>query len=122
MKVAILGASPKKDRYSYHAMQRLESAGHQVYLVHPSLEQIEGRAVYAGLGALPAGIDVLTVYVNSKAVAELEPELIAGGFKAVIFNPGTEAPGIYAHLQDAGTQCIEACTLVMLSVGTFPKF
>lgn len=122
MKVAILGASHRTDRYSYRALKMLEAAGHQVYPVHPQLEEIEGHRVYASLADLPADIELLTVYVNSKAVAELAEQIQALGLQGVIFNPGTETPSIYADLEKQGTRCVQACTLVMLSVGTFPGY
>lgn len=119
MKVAILGASAKADRYSYKALKSLQRHGHEVYLVHPAGGEIEGLPVYRSLGELPAGIDTLSVYVNSKAFAEVHGLALEYGFKRILFNPGTESPALYPVFENADCKCKEACTLVLLSIGSF---
>ncbi|MFT6873748.1 MAG: hypothetical protein ACJAVN_002770, partial [Roseivirga sp.] len=39
--------------------------------------------------------------------------------KRIIFNPGTENQELKNKAESAGIECVEACTLVMLSVGNF---
>ena len=39
--------------------------------------------------------------------------------RRVIFNPGAENPPFEQELRQAGIEPIDACTLVMLSVGTY---
>lgn len=53
MNVAILGASDKKDRYSYLALRSLMDKGHKVFPVNSSLTEIDGLKVYPSLSALP---------------------------------------------------------------------
>lgn len=117
--IALLGASPKKDRYAYKALKALEKHGHEVYLVHPTLSEIEGAQVYPHLSLLPT-VDALTLYVNPSLVQENLAAILALKPQVVIFNPGTECPEIYPELNSAQIKVLEACTLVMLSVGNFP--
>ena len=37
----------------------------------------------------------------------------------MIFNPGTENPGAYDRLKEAGIKVQEACTLVLLKTGQY---
>ncbi len=118
MTVAILGASPKTDRYAYKAQEKLLQAGYEVVGVSPSLPEI-GVPVVASIRELPPGIDTLTVYVGPKATAEISDQILAYGFRRVIFNPGTESPELMASLQAKGTEAFEACTLVLLATRQF---
>ena len=119
MNVAILGASDKPARYAYKAMKRLEESGHQVFLVNPKLEKIEGHRVYPSLLDVPKTIHTLTVYVNSSISINLVEELKTLNAKRAIFNPGSENREIYQDLQSSGTAVEEACTLVLLNTEQF---
>ena len=118
MNVAILGASPKADRYAYRAQEKLLQAGHEVVGVSPALPEI-GVPVVSSIGELPAGIDTLTIYVGPKGTAEISDEILDYGFRRVIFNPGTESPELMAALQAKGADAFEACTLVLLATRQF---
>jgi uncharacterized protein len=118
-KVAVLGASPKPERYSNRAIRLLLEKGHAVLPVHPAIPQIEGLDVVESISAIGDRVDTLTMYVSpahstrlAEAIAELKPG-------RVIFNPGTENPELYEALSAAGIPFEEACTLVLLNSGQF---
>lgn len=113
--VAILGASDKSDKYSYKAMLMLADRGHNVYLIHPTLDFIEGRKVYKNLSEIKEPIDTLTMYVNPKISSSLEKDILKLNPKRVIFNPGSENIDLEASLKKAGIFSEEACTLVLLT-------
>lgn len=119
MKVAILGASPKSDRYANMAQVRLLAHGHSVVGVNPALPDLGGVPVVRSLVDLPPEIDTLTVYVGAARSSELVDEILSYGFRRVIFNPGAENPELEATLREGGVEVLEACTLVMLSNGLF---
>jgi len=119
MRVAVLGASAKKERYSYQALLSLMEAGHQVCAVNPALSEIAGLPVYSGLAELPEDIDTVTVYLSPANSGALLEALCALKPRRVIFNPGAENPAMYAALRQAGVQVQEACTLVLLRTGQF---
>jgi len=122
MKVALLGASNKPDRYAYRALKNLLVAGHEVYPVNPALKEIEGTKVYAKLSDIPEKIDTLTLYVGPERNILMKDEIIALKPRRVVFNPGTENPALQEALQAAGIFPQVACTLVMLSINTFDKY
>jgi len=118
--VAVLGASPKENRYSNKAVRRLKAANHRVIPVNPAYEEVEGIQAFKRVqdAARAAGvIDTLTVYLAPRHL-ELE-DIIAARPKRVIFNPGTESPMAREALDEANIAWIEACTLVLLSTGQF---
>jgi predicted CoA-binding protein len=117
--VAIVGASPKPERYSNRAMHELLHHGHSVFLVHPVLKTIETFPVYPSLDELPGSVDTVTMYVSKEASASMLSSLLSIKPKRVIFNPGAENPELQAALISHGIKAVEQCTLVLLSTRQF---
>jgi len=115
----ILGASPQKERYSYLAYTTLREKGLPFVLVNPRYQDIEGYPVLADLSKVTGPVGTVSMYLapeRQEAVAEALVHLQPG---RVIFNPGSENPGLQARLMEAGIPCFQACTLVLLRTGQF---
>lgn len=119
MKVVVLGASNKPDRYSYKAVMLLKEHGHIPFPVHPALREIEGIPASASLRALPVKPDVVSVYLSAANQEKIAADILDCGARRVIFNPGAENPELAAKLTAAGIEALNACTLVMLRTGQF---
>jgi len=117
--VAVLGASPKPERYSNKAVRLLLEHEHHVIPVHPVIAEIEGLPVAASLGGIDESVDTLTVYLSPSRSTPLTKELLALHPTRVIFNPGTESLELKQALEQQGIQTEEACTLVLLNTGQF---
>lgn len=117
--VAVLGASPKPERYSNKAIRLLQEHGHRVVPVHPAIAEIEGLEVMRELAAITEPVDTLTMYVSPNISESLADQIIALNPVRVVFNPGTESPALMAALAGAGIETEEACTLVLLNTGQF---
>ncbi len=118
MSVLIIGASPKKERYSQKAMTLLLQLGHQVLLYHPKHSQIQGHKVINSLGDCPP-VDTITVYVNPTALSKMKEQVASLKPRRMIFNPGTEDEDLIAYFENCGIQTVQACTLVMLKTRKF---
>ncbi|HOY57436.1 MAG TPA: CoA-binding protein [Verrucomicrobiota bacterium] len=121
MNVAILGASNKPDRYSFKAVRMLREKGHTPYPVHPALSTVDGIPAWTSLRAIPEPIDTVTVYLSARNQEAIANDLLDGGVRRVIFNPGAENPELAEQLRQRGKEVLEACTLVLLSTGQFAK-
>ncbi len=119
MKVAILGASPKEDRYAHIAQKRLMQAGYQVIPLTPFHTEILGVPTLSSINQIQPPLDTLTLYLGSDKLTPLADEIIKLHPRRVIFNPGTESPEIESCLQQSGIKTERACTLVLLSTGQF---
>lgn len=118
--VAVLGASPKSERYSNQAIRLLRDYGHTVLPVNPAQTEIEGLPVIASVDDLKEGsVDTVTLYVGPQHSAPLLPGLLHLKPKRVIFNPGSESPYLQEALEKAGIKAEEACTLVLLRTGQY---
>jgi predicted CoA-binding protein len=120
--VFILGASDKIDRYSYQARKMLHDYNHQTILVSPRIKSVEGELVYPDLESAVASNgrpETLTIYVGASVSSGMLESILAAHPKRVIFNPGSENPGLATALKNSGAEVIEGCTLVMLRTGQF---
>ena len=117
--VVVLGASNKPLRYSNRTIRLLLEKGYLVTPVHPRLDVVEGRPVAASLQSVQRPVDTLTLYVGPQRLAPMIDEVIILKPGRVIFNPGTESEELMQRLEQAGIHWLEACTLVMLRIGTF---
>lgn len=117
--VVVLGASTKPMRYSNQAVRRLLEQGYRVTPVHPRFEEIEGLKVAKDLSQVPQPVDTLTLYVGPERMRPMIDDLIYLKPDRVIFNPGSESAELRHRLEQAGIHWLEACTLVMLRIGTF---
>lgn len=119
MNVAILGASPKSDRYANMAQKRLMQAGYRVIPVSPFYTEVLGVPSLAAINQIEPPLDTLTLYLSAEKLAPLADDIIRLHPRRVIFNPGTESSDIETRLQQAGIKTEQACTLVLLSTGQF---
>lgn len=117
--VAVLGASPKPERYSNQATAMLREYGYEVIPVNPSGAVIHGLAAVKRLDEIKAAVDTLTVYVGAQISSAQEAAILKLQPERVIFNPGAENPALEAVLAAAGIKVIHACTLVLLRTGQF---
>lgn len=118
-KVAVLGASPKEDRYSFKAVKMLGEHGHHPIPVHPAGHTVNGIPGVVSLREIEGDVDTLTMYVSAKISDNSLDEIIKLGPRRVIFNPGAENPNLAEKLRGSGVEVIEACTLVMLRTEQF---
>ncbi len=118
MIVAILGASPKKNRYANKAQALLAFYGHQVFPIHPMHQEIDGLAVYPTLAHCP-DFHTLTIYMNPERQKSIYQQILDSPAQRVIFNPGTENDALANQLRENGKEVWEKCTLVMLDGGMF---
>ena len=117
-RTVVLGASPTPSRYAYFAVRSLTIFGHEAIPVGVKKGPIEGIEIINGKPPLEE-VDTVTLYLNPERQKEYYDYILSLKPRRIIFNPGTENPEL-ARLAEANGITVEiACTLVMLTVGTF---
>ena len=119
-KTVVLGASTNPDRYSYKATSRLKAANHEVVPIGIKKGAIEGIDIIHGEPEIE-GVDTITLYLNPKRQEQYYDYILSLKPKRIIFNPGTENPVLMklAEESDIEIEVVQACTLVMLSLGHY---
>jgi predicted CoA-binding protein len=117
--VAILGASPKPDRYAYKAFELLREYGHQPVPINPAFPEILGEKCFPKISEAPGPIDTVTLYLGEARSTPLIEEIIEAKPRRIIMNPGAENYALSEKAAAAGIEVVEGCTLVMLRTGQF---
>ena len=117
--VAILGASPKPDRYAYKALEMLREYGHRPLPINPAFKEILGEKCYPAITDAPGPIDTVTLYLGQARSNALIQEIINARPRRIIMNPGAENSALAARAEEASIEVVEGCTLVMLRTGQF---
>ncbi len=117
---AIIGASTNPSRYAFRAAHMLKDHGHTVIPIGIKKGEVAGESIL-DLKQKPEveDVDTVTLYLGPHNQVEWEDYILGLKPKRVVFNPGTENPAFADRLTAAGVEALEACTLVMLSVGTY---
>ncbi len=118
-RVAVLGASPKEDRFSFKAVKMLTEHGHTAIPVHPAGHSVFNIPGVKTLDDVSDSIDTLTMYVNADISDKEVDRILRLNPRRVIFNPGSENAKLADQLRSAGIEVLEECTLVMLRTGQF---
>lgn len=118
MKTLVIGATENTSRYANRAARSLLQHGHAIELIGLKAGQIQGNPIQTGLPVL-TDVDTVTMYVGPQNQAGYVDYLKALKPRRVIFNPGAENPQLARQLEQAGIEPIDACTLVMLSIGDY---
>ena len=117
-KTLVIGASTNPDRYAYKAIQNLVSKGHQVVAEGLRSGNVSGVEI-STTKIQHEEIDTVTLYVGPQNQSAWYEYILALKPNRVIFNPGTENSDFENLLEQNGVEVVEACTLVMLSIGNY---
>ena len=114
----VIGASDNPERYAHKAALSLQKHGYVVYAVGLRKGTINGIEIHSDRPAFE-NIDTVTLYVGTANQPFWYDYILSLKPKRIIFNPGTENSEFESLAQKQGIETIEACTLVMLSIGTY---
>lgn len=117
--VAVLGASPREDRYSNQAVRLLASNDYRPIPVNPAYDEIEGLQCFPTLAEIGEPLHTVTLYLRPARSTPLIDEILASRPQRIIMNPGAENEELAAAASGAGIEVVEGCTLVMLRTGLF---
>ncbi|MFI5452106.1 CoA-binding protein [Pedobacter sp. UC225_61] len=117
-KTLIIGATPNADRYAYRAAHMLTAKGHPIVNVGVKQGEVAGVKIEKQ-GAPYHDIDTITLYIGPAVQIGYYDYILQTKPKRVIFNPGTENPEFEKMLDLHNIEPVEACTLVLLSIGQY---
>lgn len=117
-KTLVLGASENPARYSNKAILSLRRKGHEVVAIGRRAGQVMDVPIGTEQPPLQ-DIDTVTLYLNPTNQQPYIDYILSLKPKRIIFNPGTENIQLEALAEEAGIEPVEACTLVLLSIGRY---
>ena len=116
-RVLVLGASLNPERYAHKVALQLNRLAYDVVLVGNKPGIIDGLSIETYIPN--KSYDTVTLYLGAKNQQQYHDQLLKLKPKRIIFNPGAENSVFQKLALQKDIEAFEACTLVMLSMGTF---
>jgi predicted CoA-binding protein len=106
--IAIVGASPRRERPSHRVMAYLQRQGYRTIPVNPFATggTINGETVFASLAEVPEPIDMVDVFRRSEAVGGVVDAAIAVGAKIVWMQLGVRDEAAAARAEANGLKVV----------------
>ena len=106
--IAVVGASPRRDRPSHGVMAYLQRHGYRAIPVNPNAAggTINGEACYASLAEVPEPIDMVDVFRRSEAAGAAVDQAIAVGAKVVWMQLGVRDDAAAARAEARGLKVV----------------
>lgn len=117
-RVAIIGASADRSKYSNKSVRAHLMKGWDVFPVNPRGGEIEGLPVASRLGDVPGPLDLVTIYLPPALGIQALPEIAAAKPKRFIVNPGAESDELIEAARELGLPIELACSII--EVGLTP--
>jgi predicted CoA-binding protein len=102
--IAVVGASPRRERPSHGVMAYLQRRGYRTIPVNPNAAggKINGETVYARLADVSEPIDMVDVFRRTEMAGGVVDEAIAAGAKAVWMQLGVRDDDAAARAEAHG--------------------
>jgi len=106
--IAVVGASPRRERPSHGVMAYLQRRGYRVIPVNPNAagNRINGERCYAALAEVPEPIDMVDVFRRSEAAGDAVDQAIAVGAKIVWMQLGVRDDAAAARAETQGLKVV----------------
>ncbi|MEP6983026.1 MAG: CoA-binding protein [Sphingomicrobium sp.] len=106
--IAVVGASDRPDRASYHVMKFLQDWGYRVLPVNPQItgEHVLGEFVWRDLAQIGVPIDIVDIFRRPEAAAEAVDQAILVGAKAAWMQIGVINEDAAAKAEAAGLEVV----------------
>jgi uncharacterized protein len=106
--IAVVGASPRRERPSHRVMAYLQRRGYRTIPVNPHAVggTINGETVYARLAEVPEPIDMVDVFRRPEAAGAVVDEAIAAGAKVVWMQLGVRDDAAATRAEARGLKVV----------------
>ena len=112
---AVVGASPKKDKFGYKIYKKLKARGYEVFPVHPGCDLIDGDKCYSSLNELPKIPECVNMVVPPRVTNSTLEEIVKLNINNVWLQPGTFDEETIALYEEKGVNTVYYdCILVAL--------
>lgn len=110
---AVVGATPRQEKFGYKVFKRLQKLGKPVYPIHPKADEIDGEKVFTALSELPEVPEAVNIIVSSKITEKVVEQCKKLGIKKIWMQPGAESATAIQFCEDNNIEVVHNdCVLV----------
>ena len=114
-RIAVCGATPKRDRWGYRVFRRLVDEGYDAIPVHPVAPMVDHVSTYPSVLEIPGGVDAISVITPPAASVEIVRQAAEIGRPTCWFQPGASSDEVLAEAARLGVPVIDGpCVLIEL--------
>jgi predicted CoA-binding protein len=114
-RIAVCGATPKRDRWGYRVFRRLVDEGYDAIPVHPLAREVDHVSTYPSVLEIPGGVEAVSVITPPAASIEIVRQAAEIGRPPCWFQPGASSDEVLAEAARLGVPVIDGpCVLVEL--------
>jgi predicted CoA-binding protein len=123
--IAVVGLSGNPERPSHRVAHYLQSVGHRIIPVNPTLAEALGEKASADLLSIPEPVDVVDIFRRPDAVPDIVDQTIRIGAKAVWMQEGLRHPEAAQRAEAAGLLVVMDHRMMketkrLIAAGTLP--
>jgi predicted CoA-binding protein len=111
MKIAIIGASTRRDKFGNKCVRAYQQNGDTVFPIHPAHGEIEGLQAYPSVLEVPDEIEVASFYVAPAVGLKVLEECAQKNIKTVWLNPGAQSDAILQRAEELGIETEMLCSI-----------
>jgi uncharacterized protein len=106
--IAVIGASPRRERPSHSVMRFLQSRGYRTIPVNPNAagERIHGEVCYASLDEVPGALDMADIFRRSEAIPGAVDDAIKKGVRVIWLQLGLRDDVAAARAEAKGVRVV----------------
>lgn len=109
---AVVGATPRREKFGYRIFRRLLDNGKTVYPIHPVADTIDGVKCYRSVEELPEVPQVVNLVVGPDAGEKVIRACARIGVPTVWLQPGADDESVIRQAKESGINVICDCVLI----------
>ena len=114
-KIAIVGVSRGGKGFGNSALKELKTKGHDLYIVHPQAETIDGEKCYPSFTSLPEKTDGVLIVVPPAQTEQVVRDAYAAGIRRVWMQQGAESDAAIAFCEEHRMSVVHGECILMFS-------
>jgi hypothetical protein len=112
----VAGSFRNESKYAYKILKMLKNKGYEVYPVHPTIKEVEGRLCYSSVKDIPCVIDVVNLVTPPTVTERILIECKEMGIKKIWLQPGAENENTIKFCRENNMEVIYQVCVMMKAI------
>jgi hypothetical protein len=117
-KLALVGISRSGRKFGNAIVKDLTAKGYQIYSVHPTAAEIDGRPCWPSLLQLPEKVEGVVTVVPPSETEKVMRDVVKAGIPRVWMQQGSESPAALRFCEENGIRVVHGQCIMMFAEPT----